>query len=98
MIRASVLYPNEPGKKFDFDYYINRHMVMVRQRLAPYGLIRCEVDKATDVASPFLAVGHLYSTHWRIFRTAFLPTLMNSQSICRITDIPPQMQISEIVK
>jgi uncharacterized protein (TIGR02118 family) len=99
MIRASVLYPNEPGKKFDFDYYINRHMVMVRQKLAPFGLIRCEVDKATDVTSPFLAVGHLYFNSLEDFQSGFFAHVDEfTMDMPNYTDIPPQMQISEIVK
>jgi uncharacterized protein (TIGR02118 family) len=45
MVRISVLYPNEPGKKFDHDYYVNKHMKLVRDRLTSFGLVRTEVDK-----------------------------------------------------
>ena len=45
MTRITVLYANEPGKKFDHDYYKNKHMTLVAQRLKPFGLIRTEVDK-----------------------------------------------------
>ena len=40
MVRISVLYPNEPGKKFDHDYYINKHMKLVRARLTAFGVLR----------------------------------------------------------
>ena len=33
MIRVSVLYAHEAGKKFDHDYYVNKHMKLVRERL-----------------------------------------------------------------
>jgi len=33
MIRASVFYPNEEGKKFDMDYYCNSHIPMVQEKL-----------------------------------------------------------------
>ena len=99
MIRASVLYPNELGKKFDFDYYINRHMVMVRKRLEPHGLIRCEVDKAADPTSPFIAAGHLYFNSLEDFRNCFFAHAGEFASdMLNYTDIPPQIQISEIVK
>ena len=26
MIRVSVMYPSGEGKKFDYDYYVNKHM------------------------------------------------------------------------
>ena len=46
MIRLSVMYPREPGKRFDLDYYINHHIAMVHRKLDPLGvLIKTEVDK-----------------------------------------------------
>ncbi len=32
MIKVSVFYPNEEGKKFDWEYYLNKHIPMVRQK------------------------------------------------------------------
>ena len=65
MIRVSVLYANEAGKKFDHDYYKNRHMRLVGDRLKDAGLIRYEVDKgvaggAPGSPAPFLGACHLY--------------------------------------
>src|SRR5260370_298801 len=45
MIRISVLYPAGEGKKFDYDYYKNKHMILVAERLKPFGLIRTAVDR-----------------------------------------------------
>lgn len=97
MIRVSVLYPNEPGKRFDFDYYINKHMVLVRKRLARYGLVRTEVDKVADATSPFLAAGHVYFKSLEDFRKGFsahVDELM--RDVPNFTDIAPSNQISEI--
>ena len=33
MIKVSVLYPNEEGKKFDMGYYFNKHIPMLQQKL-----------------------------------------------------------------
>ena len=99
VIRASVLYPKEPGKKFDFDYYINKHMVMVRKRLKPHGLVRAEVDKAADTTSPFIAAGHLYFNSLEDFQDGFFAHIDEfTNDMLNYTDIPPQIQISEIVK
>src|SRR5439155_419400 len=62
MIRVSVLYANEPGKKFDHDYYKNRHMRLVSERLKDAGLVRYEVDKgiaggAPGAPAPFISAG-----------------------------------------
>ena len=31
MIKLSIFYPNEEGKKFDKDYYLNTHMPLTMQ-------------------------------------------------------------------
>ncbi len=33
MIRVTVTYTNEPGKKFDWDYFMGDHMVIVHREL-----------------------------------------------------------------
>ena len=33
MITVSVLYPNADDLKFDMDYYLNRHMTLLSQRM-----------------------------------------------------------------
>ena len=99
MIRASVLYPNEPGKKFDFDYYIKKHMAMVSKKSKPYGFIRYEVDKAADSSSPFIAAGHLYFKSLEGYQNAFAGNAeVFMADIPNFTDIMPQIQVSEIVK
>lgn len=99
MIRVSVLYPKEPGKKFDFDYYINKHMAMVHQKLDPAGLVKTEVDKAADENSPFMAAGHLYFKSMEDFQNGFFAHMADfGADMVNYTDIMPQLQISEILK
>jgi hypothetical protein len=43
MIRVSVKYPSGEGKKFDYDYYVNKHMALVKNRIGGAGLRRLEV-------------------------------------------------------
>lgn len=33
MIDVSILYPSGEGKKFDMEYYCNKHMPMVQEKL-----------------------------------------------------------------
>lgn len=33
MIKVSVFYPNEEGKSFDMEYYLNKHMPMVQKKI-----------------------------------------------------------------
>ena len=50
MFKVTVMTPNTPGKKFDFEYYLNTHMPMVKQRLGPEGLVRTEEAKGNQRA------------------------------------------------
>ncbi|MBM3942693.1 MAG: EthD family reductase [SAR202 cluster bacterium] len=103
MIKVTVAYPNQPGKKFDWDYYTSKHVPMVAQRCKPFGLIGSEVDKGISAPdpkapAPFVAIAHLYfrtvdgvhegfKTHGR--------EIMGD--IKNYTDIQPTIQISEVV-
>ncbi len=95
MIRVSVLYPQ--GGKFDFDYYVNKHMKLVHKLLDSFGLVKTEVDKSVGTA-PYIAVGHL------IFNTieemqkglqAHDPEL--AADLVNFSDVQPQFQVSEII-
>jgi uncharacterized protein (TIGR02118 family) len=93
------MYPQQEGKKFDFDYYLNKHLPMVQQRLEPAGLVRSEMDKATDSTSPFIAIGHLYFNSLDDFQKGFAAHSAEfGKDIPNYTDIAPQLQISEIVE
>ena len=103
MVRISVLYPNEPGRKFDHDYYAKKHMPLVHKRLSPLGLLRYEVDKGLggptpESKPPFVAACYLYFNSAEEFRNAMGrhgAELMGD--VPNYTDIQPQIQISEIV-
>ncbi len=64
MYKVSVMYPNEPGVQFDFDYYRKTHMRIVEEHLRPFGLKRTSVDRGLSggggQAAPYVCVGHLY--------------------------------------
>ena len=53
MISVMVLYPNAPGSRFDMDYYVDRHLKLVRDRLAPMGMrsMTYIVEAALDPAA-----------------------------------------------
>jgi len=64
MLKVSVMYPNEKGARFDFDYYRTKHMELVHKHLKPFGLVKTGVDKGIsgggDAPAPFICVGHMY--------------------------------------
>ena len=103
MVRVTVLYPNEAGKKFDHAYYVNTHMKLVHQRLDAFGLKRTEVDKgvagaAAGAPAPYIALGHLYFDRVEDFAkgmTQHGAELLGD--IPNYTNIAAQIQISEII-
>ncbi len=103
MIKVSVFYPNEEGKKFDMDYYSGKHMPMVQSRLDSMGLLRIEVERGVSSAdpnapAPFVAIGVLYFNTAEEVHEGFKThgrEIMGD--IPNYTDIAPQFQISEIV-
>ena len=103
MIKVSVFYPNEEGKKFDMDYYSGKHMPLVQSRLDSMGLLRSEVERGVSSAdpnapAPFVAIGVLYFNTVEEVHEGFKThgrEIMGD--IPNYTDIAPQFQISEIV-
>lgn len=101
MFRVSVMYPNEPGKRFDWDYYTGNHAPAVRQ-LSSLGLARLEVDKGIGSAqpgdpAPFIAVAHLYFNTMEDLQSCMAKTSDLMADIPNFTDIQPQVQISEVL-
>ncbi len=54
MISVVVLYPNKVGSKFDLDYYVHKHLPLVRDRLEPMGMrsLTYSVERAMDPSAP----------------------------------------------
>jgi uncharacterized protein (TIGR02118 family) len=101
MIKVSVLYPNNQGAKFDIDYYCNKHIPMVQQKLgAACKTVAVEqgIAGATPGSPPtFTAMGHLYFDSVQAFQTAFGPHAEAIMAdIPNYTDIQPTIQISEV--
>ncbi len=102
MHRVSVMYPNQPNAKFDFDYYCSTHMELVREHLKPFGLIKTEVDRGVsgggDQPAPYVCVGHLYFESQDGYTDGIAETgAILRGDIPNFTDIVPVRQISEII-
>jgi uncharacterized protein (TIGR02118 family) len=101
MIKVSVLYPNSANSKFDMNYYLNKHIPMVKQKLG----IACKsvaVEQGVAGGAPgapatYVAMGHLTFDSVDAFQSAFGPhaeAIMGD--IRNYTDTQPTVQISEI--
>jgi uncharacterized protein (TIGR02118 family) len=101
MIKVSVFYPNEEGKKFDMEYYLNKHLPMVQQKLGT-ALKGGAVEQGLGGAEPgsratYIAMGHLYFDSVEAFQTAFGPHAESIMGdIPNYTDIQPTIQVSEV--
>ncbi len=101
MIKLSVLYPNEEGKKFDMEYYCNKHIPMVQQKLGA-ACRNMAVEQGLGGAEPgsratYIAMGHMYFDSIEAFQTAFGPhAAAFMEDIPNYTDIQPTVQISEV--
>ena len=64
MFKVSVMYPNDKGARFDFDYYRTKHMGLVQKHMKAFGLIKTGVDRGLsgggDNPPAYICVGNLY--------------------------------------
>lgn len=102
MIKVSVMYPNTPGARFDHDYYRDRHMPLLKARMGDHCLYYT-VDKglaggAPDSPATYVGMCHIHCDSVEAFQTAFEPHAKEIMGdIANYTDIPPVIQISEVV-
>ena len=101
MIKVTVLYPNEEGKKFDHSYWTTTHLNLVQSLLGPMGLVNGEMEKgisgtAPTAPAPFVAIAHLYFNTVEELHAAFIANASAIMAdIPNYTEIKPQFQISE---
>ncbi|HEY4193916.1 MAG TPA: EthD family reductase [Mucilaginibacter sp.] len=103
MIKVTVLYPAGDDKKFDMDYYSNKHIPMIKGLLAG-ALKLTEIDKgigggAPGAPAPFVMICYLYFDSVADYQNAM--TTNGSKILADIphyTNIQPVIQISEVVE
>ena len=101
MIKVSVFYPSEEGKKFNHGYWTTTHLNLAQSLLGPMGLVNCEMEKGVSGTNPndppqFIAVAHLYFNTVDEVHAAFMAhagAIIDDMS--NYTEIKPQFQISE---
>ena len=101
MIRVSVMYPRTEGAGFDMDYYVNKHMPMVRDRCgaAVKGMTIEEGMAGMQPGDPptYVCIGTLTFDSVEAFQGAFGPHVAEIMGdIPNYTTIAPVIQISDI--
>ena len=98
MIKVSVMYANAPGCKFDHAYYANKHMPMVKRKLGE-ACRSYTVDKGLAGGAPGAPATYVGMCH--MFFDSVAAFAPNAQEIMadipNYTDLPPVIQISEVV-
>jgi uncharacterized protein (TIGR02118 family) len=102
MVRVTVYYPNQPGARFDLDYYLSHHMPMVAEKLRAHGMKSWSVSKGVGgfggAAATFLIQASLDFDSMEGLQAG-----MASESaaimadIPNYTELPPQIQIDEVL-
>jgi uncharacterized protein (TIGR02118 family) len=103
MIRVTVTYPNQPGARFDMNYYTSKHMPLVEKCLRSRGMRGWSVDKPQAGLPPamqpdFLIQAQIMFDDPAAFQAAMATegaTLMGD--IPNFTDIQPRVQVNEVV-
>lgn len=102
MIKVHILYPNNPGVRFDMAYYTDRHMPMVQARIGAactgFTVDAGMAGGAPGQAAPYVAIGALMVTSVEAFGAAMGQhgaEIMGD--ISNYTDAQPIVQISEIL-
>jgi uncharacterized protein (TIGR02118 family) len=101
MIKLTVFYPNEEGKRFDKGYYIHQHMPL-SIKLQGDAIKKVEVEFGFSGGMPgskpaYIAICNFWYESFEAFQHAFMPhaeTLMND--IKNYTDIGTLIQFSEV--
>lgn len=103
MIKVTILYPNGEGKKFDMDYYTQKHFPMLRSVFGD-ALKATAIDKgiaggAPGAPVPFAAIGYLYFDKLSDFQNGMTTNANKIRGdIPNYTNITPVIQISEVVE
>lgn len=102
MIKVSIMYPNNPGARFDHDYYRDKHMPLVKQRMGTH----CKfytVDKGLGGLAPgsaptYIAMCHIFCDSLEAYGAGMDPHRNEIiADIANYTDQKPIIQISEVV-
>lgn len=104
MVKVCVMYPGTAGGTFNFDYYKDKHMALVKQHLGPHGLIKVGIEKGIGGGNPgdspeYLCIGSLYfesEAQYRAAMGAIGPVLRDD--IPNFTNVTPVRQVNEVVE
>lgn len=97
MINVMILYPRTQGKKFDFEYYTEKHIPFLKETLNP---LKVEIEKGSKgmgMESPYLAVTHMrFESLQHLAGKYFFAAHDLTEDQDKFTNIKPVFQVGEI--
>ena len=103
-MKISVLYPNKPGARFDWRYYVETHMPRSIEWLSAHpGFKAVSVERGAGALPPgnelpCVAMCHFEFESLDAFLAAFGPHAEELQGdIANYTDIEPVIQFNEVL-
>jgi uncharacterized protein (TIGR02118 family) len=101
MIKVSVFYPNKEGARFDLDYYLHKHIPMVRQKMAAamkgLGVEQGIAGGMPGAPLPYRVIAHMTFDSMEAYQAAFGPHAQTIMAdVPNYTDLQPVVQISEV--
>jgi uncharacterized protein (TIGR02118 family) len=102
MIKVSVMYPNSSTARFDYDYYREKHLPLIKRRMGA-ALKYYTIDKGLSGGAPetppaYVGACHLLCDSLGAYTSTFGPYAQEiSGDIRNFTNVMPVIQISEVV-
>lgn len=102
MIKLSVMYPYHPDARFDYAYYRDVHMRLLKDRMGDY----CKsysIDQGVSGGAPgtppvYIAMCHVYCDSVEALMTGIGPHLDElAADIVNFSNVTPVQQISDVL-
>lgn len=96
---VTIVYPNKPGARFDFDHYLQKHIPMAKALFGPGFRIQRGVQAAAGGSIPFVCLLTIEIES----AEKFLSVIASEKGAALLADIPnytdiqPVVQIDEIL-
>lgn len=101
MIKVSVMYPNKPNARFNHEYYRDKHMPMVKERMGDackyYTVDKGIAGGVPGTAPTYIGMCHIFCDSVEAFQAGFGPHAREIMAdIPNYTDLAPVIQISQV--
>ncbi|MGS0748780.1 EthD family reductase [Halpernia sp. GG3] len=103
MIKVSIFYPNIKEVKFNADYYQNKHLPMISEKLGD-ALKGLELDlgigsRKDREPAPYVAIANLMFENVAAFKSSFGPHAeLFAADVKNYSNVRGELQISEVIK